>query len=268
MASNAPIDSPSTTSPSNRPTTTSSNPSTTTTTSPQPTLTHPNPSTTTLSTPTCHATLTTLPLSATHILSLVRSPHSGANVLFSGTTRSTFGTETVTGLSYSAYAPLALRSMLRICTDIQEKYGASGVAIVHRLGEVGVGEESILVALATKHRGEAWRGGEEALERCKGEVEVWKMERFESGGVWRANRDGGVGERVDDGGVEGKVGGEKVDEGVEEEVGGEKVAGDAVEEDAAPEQIIVKSDPLPEEEDTRRPGPPLEKGHGPVVHQK
>ncbi|OBT55982.1 hypothetical protein VE04_03293 [Pseudogymnoascus sp. 24MN13] len=43
---------------------------------------------------------------------------------------------------------------------------------------------------------------------------------------------------------------------------------DAVEEDAAPDQIIVKSDPLPEEEDTRRPGPPLEKGHGPVVHQK
>ncbi|OBT79317.1 hypothetical protein VF21_01865 [Pseudogymnoascus sp. 05NY08] len=263
MSSNAPIDGPSTISPSNPPTTTSppqpatsttsSNPTnpSSTTTSPQPTLTHPDPSTTTLSTPTCHATLTTLPLSATSILSLVRSPHSGANVLFSGTTRSTFGSETVTGLSYSAYAPLALRSMLRICTDIQDKYGASGVAITHRLGEVGVGEESILVAIATKHRGEAWRGGEEALERCKGEVEVWKMERFEGGGVWRANRDGGLGERVD--------------EGVEE-----KVAGGAGESEAAAPSspMIVKSDTLPAEEDTGRPGPLLEKGHGPVVHQR
>ncbi|OBT63838.1 hypothetical protein VE03_06607 [Pseudogymnoascus sp. 23342-1-I1] len=266
MASNPPIDGPSTASPSEPPTTssppaTSTTTTTTTTTTaapptspptpPQPTLTHPDPLTTTLSTPTCHATLTSLPLSPTHILSLVRSPHSGATVLFSGTTRSTFGTATVTGLSYSAYTPLALKSMLRICTEIQEKYEASGVAITHRLGEVGVGEESILVAIGTKHRGGAWRGGEEALERCKGEVEVWKMERFEGGGVWRANRDGGVGELVMDG-----VG----NKGME--------GGDAVEEEGKGETVVVRSDPLPEEEDTRRPDPPIERGHGPVVHGK
>lgn len=110
-----------------------------------------------------------------------------------------------------------------------------------------MGEESILVAIGTKHRGEAWRGGEEALERCKGEVEVWKMERFEGGGVWRANRDGVLGERVEEG-----------EEGKGEGKEGEKAA----------EPIVIKSDPLPSEEETRRPGPPLEKGHGPVVHQK
>ncbi|KFY41885.1 hypothetical protein V494_02737 [Pseudogymnoascus sp. VKM F-4513 (FW-928)] len=181
------------------------------------------------------------------MLDLVRSPHSGANVLFSGTTRSTFGDSTVESLRYSAYTPLALRSMLRICTDIQTKYSASGVAMVHRLGEVGVGEESILIAISTKHRGEAWRGGEEALERCKSEVEVWKMERFEGGGVWRANRDGAAGVKVEEGdfvpdgeqGKEGKVG-----------------------------KVITRSDPLPSEEDTKRPVPPLERGHGPVVHHQ
>ncbi|KFY39198.1 hypothetical protein V495_06093 [Pseudogymnoascus sp. VKM F-4514 (FW-929)] len=140
--------------------------------------------------------------------------------------------------------------MLKICTDIQAKYSASGVAITHRLGEVGVGEESILVAIGTKHRGEAWRGGEEALERCKSEVEVWKLERFEGGGVWRANRDGILGEKVEEG--------ELVKEGARDDAAGEKVTG----------PIIIKSDPLPSEEETRRPGPLLEKGHGPVVHQK
>jgi molybdopterin synthase catalytic subunit len=138
--------------------------------------------------------------------------------------------------------------MLKICTDIQAKYGASGVAITHRLGEVGVGEESILVAIGTKHRGEAWRGGEEALERCKKEVEVWKMERFEDGGVWRANRDGVLGEKVEEG--------ELVKEAGKGE-GGKVV-----------EPVVIRSDPLPSEEETKRPGPPLEKGHGPVVHQK
>lgn len=151
--------------------------------------------------------------------------------------------------------------MLKICTDIQTKYSASGVAITHRLGEVGVGEESILIAIGTKHRGEAWRGGEEALERCKGEVEVWKMERFEDGGVWRANRDGVLGEKVEEGELlKGESGREK----------GEKVAvtDDAVSSEVTPSPIVIRSDPLPSEEETTRPGPPFEKGHGPVVHQK
>ena len=77
------------------------------------------------------------------------------------------------------------------------KHGLLGICIVHRMGEVPIGEESVLVAVAGKHRGEAWRGGEEALERVKERVEVWKMERFvDGGGVWRGNKggDGGGGE--------------------------------------------------------------------------
>ncbi len=72
--------------------------------------------------------------------------------------------------------------------------------MVHRLGTVPIGEESILIALSAPHRRAAWRAGEEALEECKSRVEVWKREVFvgdggegEDGGVWRANRDGGVG---------------------------------------------------------------------------
>lgn len=74
--------------------------------------------------------------------------------------------------------------------------------MVHRLGTVPIGEESIVIALSSPHRQAAWRAGEEALEECKAKVEVWKLEEFggEEGGVWRANRDGAVGVKVGAGG--------------------------------------------------------------------
>jgi len=71
--------------------------------------------------------------------------------------------------------------------------------MVHRLGVVPIGEESILIAVSAPHRQAAWRAGEEALEDCKARVEIWKREEFEGEeGVWRANRDGAMGQKVSD----------------------------------------------------------------------
>lgn len=117
-----------------------------------------------------------------------------------GTTRDSFADKSVSKLVYSAYVPRALRTMLDIATGIRAKHNLKGIAMIHRLGEVPVGEESILIAVSAPHRGPAWRAGEEALEACKAKVEVWKWEEFAEegggGGAWRANRDGAVGERV------------------------------------------------------------------------
>jgi molybdopterin synthase catalytic subunit len=88
--------------------------------------------------------------------------------------------------------------MMAICRDILAKHGLKGIAMVHRLGTVPIGEESILIAVSAPHRQAAWRAGEEALEACKAKVEVWKREEFEGEeGVWRANRDGVMGQKVD-----------------------------------------------------------------------
>lgn len=88
--------------------------------------------------------------------------------------------------------------MLAICKDVQAKHGLKGISMTHRLGTVPIGEESILIAVSSPHRQAAWRAGEEALEACKARVEVWKREEFEGEeGVWRANRDGAVGQKVD-----------------------------------------------------------------------
>lgn len=104
--------------------------------------------------------------------------------------------------------------------------------MIHRLGVVPIGEESILIAVSSPHRREAWAAGEEALEECKEKVEVWKKEEFggDEGGVWRANRDGAVGVRIEAGEKFGFVPG--------------------------PHGPII------------RPQRPGERGHGPVFHPK
>ena len=88
--------------------------------------------------------------------------------------------------------PLALKTMLSIATDMKAKHGCTAISLVHRLGVVPIGEDSILIAVSSPHRQAAWRAGEETLEACKSKVEVWKLEQFgdEEGAVWRANRDG------------------------------------------------------------------------------
>lgn len=144
-----------------------------------------------------HVSLTHSHLDPLAIMNLVRSPKAGAIVLFAGTTRDSFNSKPVKQLEYSAYPALALTSMLKLAKDVKAKHELTGIALVHRLGVVPIGEESILIAVSSPHRQASWRAGEEALEICKERVEVWKLEEFEEGGgVWRANRDGQVGEKV------------------------------------------------------------------------
>ncbi|KAI2470148.1 Molybdopterin biosynthesis MoaE [Annulohypoxylon bovei var. microspora] len=145
----------------------------------------------------CYVALTSQHLSLNHVTDRVRSPQAGAIVIFAGTTRDNFGGKPVKELQYSAYNPLALRTMLSICKEIHAKHGLVSIAMVHRLGIVPIGEESILIAVSAPHRQAAWRAGEQALEDCKERVEVWKKEEFDGEeGVWRANRDGAAGQKV------------------------------------------------------------------------
>lgn len=135
-----------------------------------------------------HVSLTREPLNITSTMDRVRSPKAGAIVLFAGTTRDNFKSTPVRSLSYASYAPLALRTLFDIAHTTFQKNGLTGIAIVHRLGDVPIGEESILVVVSAPHRQAAWVAGQEALEECKSSAEIWKKEEFEDGeGVWREN---------------------------------------------------------------------------------
>ncbi|KAI1320432.1 Molybdopterin biosynthesis MoaE [Xylariaceae sp. FL0255] len=145
----------------------------------------------------CYVALTHQHLQVQEVMDRVRSPEAGAIVLFAGTTRDNFAGKPVKELQYSAYSSLALKTMLKICNDILQRHQLKGIAMIHRLGTVPIGEESILIAVSAPHRMPAWRAGEEALEECKKHVEVWKREEFEGEeGIWRANRDGIPGEKI------------------------------------------------------------------------
>ncbi|KAJ8126377.1 hypothetical protein O1611_g7261 [Lasiodiplodia mahajangana] len=145
----------------------------------------------------CYVALTHKHLQVQEVIDRVRSPQAGAIVLFAGTTRDNFAGKPVKELQYSAYTPMALKTMLSICKDILVRHGLKSIAMIHRLGTVPIGEESILIAVSAPHRQAAWRAGEEALEDCKKRVEVWKREEFEGeDGVWRANRDGLPGQKI------------------------------------------------------------------------
>ncbi|GFN15024.1 molybdopterin synthase catalytic subunit [Aspergillus tubingensis] len=148
------------------------------------------PRTTTNPTLNTHITLTYHPLDPTSALSKISSPNAGANVLFLGTTRNSFEDRPVAQLSYTAYPPLALKTLSKIAEDAVRKHELLGVVIGHRLGDVPIGESSIVIAVSAGHRGAAWRAGEEVLELCKEKAEIWKKEVFVDGqGEWRANRD-------------------------------------------------------------------------------
>ncbi|KAA8570150.1 hypothetical protein MFRU_005g02840 [Monilinia fructicola] len=178
----------------------------------------------------CYVALTHDSLDAKVMMDKVRSPKAGAIVLFAGTTRDNFGGKPVKELQYTSYEPRALQTMLSICKAVLLKHSLTSIAMIHRLGVVPIGEESILITVSSPHRQAAWRAGEEALEECKEKVEVWKKEEFggEEGGVWRANRDGAIGERVEE-------------------------AEDSKKPDMGPHGPILRP---------KRPG---ERGHGPVV---
>jgi len=146
---------------------------------------------------TAHVELRYDPLDIQFASRFIRSAEAGANVLFLGTTRNNFDNRPVSHLAYQAYPKLALNTLLRIASDIKTKHGLHRVVIVHRLGEVPIEEESIIVGISSGHRGPGWAGAEEMLERVKERAEIWKQEWFaDEGGagggpaaVWKANKD-------------------------------------------------------------------------------
>jgi molybdopterin synthase catalytic subunit len=128
----------------------------------------------------------------------VASDADGAVAVFVGQTRETPGTpapgqraeaerfegQQVVGLSYEAFEPMALAVLATIADEIGERFGVSRLAILHRVGEVGVGEASVIIVTAAPHRGEAFDACRYAIEELKARAPIWKAERFADGSVW------------------------------------------------------------------------------------
>lgn len=124
------------------------------------------------------------PLSLDAALAAVRGPDAGALVTFVGTVRAQSRGGAVTHLEYEVYAEMALDRLERIARSAREATGALRVAIHHRTGRVGVGEDSVVIAVAATHRAAAFDAARRIIEALKADVPIWKRECFADGAVW------------------------------------------------------------------------------------
>ena len=118
------------------------------------------------------------------VLSSLASPADGAVNLFLGVVRDHHRSRRVLRLEYHSYAPMAQQKMQQIADEVTERFGATSVTLLHRLGTLQIGEVSVLVAVATAHRAESVAACRHAIERIKSEVPIWKKEHFEDGVAW------------------------------------------------------------------------------------
>lgn len=126
------------------------------------------------------------PIDVDRVAASVAGPSRGAVVLFLGTVRDHHAGRSVGKLTYSAYRSMALESLRRIVDDLEAAAPGLRAAIVHRLGEVPVGEASVVIAVGSPHRAAAYDASRTALERLKTEVPIWKKEHYAEGPpVWR-----------------------------------------------------------------------------------
>lgn len=124
------------------------------------------------------------PLSLDRVVEEVRSDDAGAIATFTGTTRLQSRGRTVTHLDYEAYEGMAERVMEEIAAGLQERYALTGIAIHHRVGRVGIGETSVVIAVSAPHRGDALAACRDAIDQLKERVPLWKKEVYEGGEEW------------------------------------------------------------------------------------
>jgi molybdopterin synthase catalytic subunit len=108
----------------------------------------------------------------------------GAVATFTGVVRGTNRGRNVRYLEYEAYEPLALKSFEQIAAEIDGEWPGSALALVHRIGRLEIGEASVVIAVASAHRGGAFAACRYAIERVKQITPVWKHEFFEDGQSW------------------------------------------------------------------------------------
>lgn len=133
--------------------------------------------------------LTHNPLNPEKITLQVRRDTNGAVVTFLGNTRNNFEGKQVLTLEYEAYDEMALKKLGEVREELIAQFGLEDIAISHRIGSVPIGETSLVVAVASPHRKEAFQACQAAVDRIKKVVPIWKKEIFQDGSRWVACED-------------------------------------------------------------------------------
>ena len=130
------------------------------------------------------AAVTHHPIEIRTVADLVRRPSNGAVVTFEGVTRNETGGRQVLYLEYEAHEPVAEKALAQILEEAAHRFSVQDLAVRHRLGHLEIGEASLVVAVGSPHRKEAFEATQYIVNRVKQIVPIWKKEFFEDGSVW------------------------------------------------------------------------------------
>lgn len=118
------------------------------------------------------------------VLAEIKDGGDGAVCVFDGIVRNnTRGRQTLY-LDYEAFREMALTQMQGLAAEAVTRFGVREVALLHRLGRLQVGETSVLIAVASAHRGAAFEACRWLIDTLKKQVPIWKKETFVDGAVW------------------------------------------------------------------------------------
>jgi molybdopterin synthase catalytic subunit len=120
------------------------------------------------------------PLDVTEVVDALGDDGAGGLTLFVGQVRDHDGGKGVTALDYSAH-PTALDRLRDVCRRVAEEHDVRGVAAVHRVGPLQIGDLAVVVATTAAHRGDAFAASRDLIDTLKAEVPIWKHQLFADG---------------------------------------------------------------------------------------
>lgn len=124
------------------------------------------------------------PIDTAALLAEIKAGEDGAVCVFDGVVRNNTRGRPTLHLDYEAYEEMALKQMRELRAEAVARFGVREVALVHRLGRLQVGETSVLIAVASAHRGAAFEACRWVIDTLKKTVPIWKHEQFADGAVW------------------------------------------------------------------------------------
>jgi adenylyltransferase/sulfurtransferase len=134
--------------------------------------------------------ITAQPIDVAALQARIRTDACGAAVTFAGIVRERSDDDrAVTGLSYEAHETMAIAEFGRIADEARERFGACEIAVVHRTGDLRIGEVAVAVVVACPHRGEAFAACAYVIDELKQRAPIWKKEHYADGAesVWKQN---------------------------------------------------------------------------------
>jgi molybdopterin synthase catalytic subunit len=134
--------------------------------------------------------ITNEPIHLLEAIGAVAGRDRGAVATFCGVVRDHHRGKLVVSLEYHAYAPMAERLFAEIAGEAAHRHPGTGVAVIHRVGALRIGDVSVVVAAASTHRAEAFAACSFVIDEVKARAPIWKREYFQDGVVWIEGPDG------------------------------------------------------------------------------